>query len=89
MLKAAYFQIKPLIYMRCFWLGVETKCFEIVTDIITDIGMCYTFNILDRKDMFKDEMYVNTTFEVEQATDNCFFAVEFIQNFRTWKLLKM
>lgn len=44
--------------MRCFWLGLNTDCNDILTEIITDAGICYTFNLLDRKDMFKDEMYV-------------------------------
>lgn len=58
--KVVCLQVKPdlLGYSRCTWLGATVGCNNIFTEIITDKGICYAFNLIDRKEMFRDETYV-------------------------------
>ncbi|XP_056634912.1 pickpocket protein 28-like [Diorhabda sublineata] len=39
---------------KCKYMGYVENCSEIFTPIITDEGICYSFNILDRDQLFKD-----------------------------------
>ncbi|KAL1488765.1 hypothetical protein ABEB36_014564 [Hypothenemus hampei] len=42
------------IIQSCFWMG--RKCNDLVFPIITDEGICFTFNMLDRRDIFSDNV---------------------------------
>lgn len=65
----------------CRWLGVEKRCAELFTEIITDEGICYSFNLLDRKEMFRNE-----TFEGLMNDGNMLLfiiLVQYLRNFKT------
>ncbi|KAK9875817.1 hypothetical protein WA026_009604 [Henosepilachna vigintioctopunctata] len=40
--------------MQCQFLGVNKNCTEILSPIITDDGLCYTFNMLDVRDIYSN-----------------------------------
>jgi len=53
--KMSAFQVAPNIdevIWKCYWGGNVTSCSEIFTSVLTDAGLCYTFNILSAKEMF-------------------------------------
>lgn len=43
---------------ECKWMGDEFNCSDIFTPLVTDEGICYTFNMLDRNELFREDMYV-------------------------------
>ena len=43
-------------FIDCVWSYDETKCSEIFTEVITEEGICYTFNMLDEKDIFRSKV---------------------------------
>lgn len=40
----------------CKFIGMHIECKTIMTPIITDEGVCYAFNVLDRKYIFRDDV---------------------------------
>ncbi|EFA05007.2 Pickpocket protein 28-like Protein [Tribolium castaneum] len=46
-------ELQPYELSTCYYMGESFGCDELFTPIITDEGICYSFNILDRKDMFR------------------------------------
>lgn len=40
----------------CKWRNAVGSCEEFFTEIITEEGFCYTFNVLDSSELFKEEM---------------------------------
>lgn len=38
-------------------MGEKFNCRDIFTPILTDDGVCYTFNFLDRSELFRDDVY--------------------------------
>ncbi|KAL3273919.1 hypothetical protein HHI36_015345 [Cryptolaemus montrouzieri] len=38
----------------CQWMGNDVDCQEILTPILTDEGMCYSFNMIDVRDIYTD-----------------------------------
>ncbi|KAL1488870.1 hypothetical protein ABEB36_014665 [Hypothenemus hampei] len=42
------------IIKSCFWMG--RKCNDLFFPIITDEGVCFTFNMFDRRDIFSDNV---------------------------------
>ena len=42
--------------MFCKWRSGWTACEEIFTEIITEEGICYTFNILDGRELFRSDV---------------------------------
>ncbi|XP_060523205.1 uncharacterized protein LOC132700102 [Cylas formicarius] len=52
----------------CIWMGREVDCREIFIPILTDEGVCYSFNMLDREHIFRDNVlhfqdFMKTRFE--------------------------
>ncbi|XP_072397277.1 pickpocket protein 28-like [Diabrotica undecimpunctata] len=47
-------QSRTELFTYCYYLGVVENCSEIFTPIITEEGICYSFNILDKHDIFND-----------------------------------
>ncbi|XP_068913457.1 pickpocket protein 28-like [Tenebrio molitor] len=50
-------EIKPNFLDRvynCTFMGRELKCRDILIPVLTDEGVCYSFNILDRSQIFND-----------------------------------
>ncbi|XP_072382227.1 pickpocket protein 28-like [Diabrotica undecimpunctata] len=43
-------------FFFCLYMGESIECNDFFIPIITDEGVCYTFNMLDRKDIFKDNV---------------------------------
>lgn len=41
-------------YNGCSWRGVLKKCSKLFTEVITDEGICYTFNMLNHNDLLTD-----------------------------------
>ncbi|XP_056641252.1 pickpocket protein 28-like [Diorhabda sublineata] len=42
------------IFYYCQYQGVEINCTQMFTPILTEEGICYSFNILDRNDIFRN-----------------------------------
>lgn len=40
------------VFSICFFRGLKVDCGKIFKKILTDAGFCYTFNILDHKEIF-------------------------------------
>ncbi|XP_044758991.1 uncharacterized protein LOC123316815 [Coccinella septempunctata] len=38
----------------CQWMGNDAECEEILTPILTDEGLCYSFNMFDVRDIYSD-----------------------------------
>lgn len=49
-----YFQSSLNVFEYCQYLGMELNCSEIFTPILTEEGICYSYNILDKEDIFSD-----------------------------------
>ncbi|KAL1488868.1 hypothetical protein ABEB36_014663 [Hypothenemus hampei] len=45
---------RKTIIKSCFWMG--RKCNDLFFPIITDEGVCFTFNMFDRRDIFSDNV---------------------------------
>ncbi|XP_076265224.1 pickpocket protein 28-like [Rhynchophorus ferrugineus] len=41
---------------ECSWMGDNVNCDSLFVPVITDEGICYTFNMLDRSDMFREDV---------------------------------
>lgn len=48
----------------CKWRNEITECEKLFTQILTDQGFCYTFNVLDFRDVFHDNLH--SDFEYNQ-----------------------
>ncbi|KAJ8928635.1 hypothetical protein NQ314_018771 [Rhamnusium bicolor] len=44
-------------FLYCQYLGFEFDCAQGFTPILTEDGVCYSFNILDRRDIFYNDVY--------------------------------
>ena len=42
------------VFHECVWRGVKIKCSEKFHEVRTDEGICYTFNMLDHKDLLEE-----------------------------------
>ncbi|XP_045478144.1 pickpocket protein 28-like [Harmonia axyridis] len=54
---AEFFQAHKAVdldYSYCVWMGQEKNCSEILTPILTDQGLCYSFNMYDVRDIYSD-----------------------------------
>lgn len=40
----------------CEWLGKKYDCKDLFTPIWTDEGVCFTFNMIDREDLYTSNM---------------------------------
>ncbi|KAK9883357.1 hypothetical protein WA026_001532 [Henosepilachna vigintioctopunctata] len=38
----------------CQWMGVTRSCVDLMTPIITDEGLCYTFNMFNQKELYSE-----------------------------------
>ncbi|XP_050514249.1 pickpocket protein 28-like [Diabrotica virgifera virgifera] len=54
----------------CYYMGYRVECNKIFDPIITDDGICYSFNILDKSDLFKDLVVSNSNFHNANKTNN-------------------
>ena len=41
---------------HCFWRHRYFDCSELFTEVFTEEGFCYTFNMLDRKELFRTDV---------------------------------
>ncbi|XP_072397815.1 pickpocket protein 28-like [Diabrotica undecimpunctata] len=54
----------------CKYMGKLVACDEIFEPIITDDGICYSFNVLDKSDLFRDIVISNSNFHNANRTHN-------------------
>jgi acid-sensing ion channel, other len=52
----------------CKWRNVIIECEKLFTEILTDQGVCYMFNALDFKDVFRDK--IHSDFEFVQTKNS-------------------
>lgn len=43
-------------YRHCFFEGLHIECDSFFTKIITNYGVCYTFNILNASEIYKEDV---------------------------------
>ncbi|KAF2887782.1 hypothetical protein ILUMI_18391, partial [Ignelater luminosus] len=53
----------------CKWISRYENCTELFIPVITENGVCYSFNILDHSEMFKDDVFQYPGF---QSTNKSF-----------------
>lgn len=41
-------------FLRCKWRGMKKNCEDLFTELITDEGVCYTFNMMKYQDFYKN-----------------------------------
>ena len=46
----------PYPFALCSQKAVYVSCNETLTELLTDSGICFTFNIIDSTELFRDEM---------------------------------
>ncbi|CAO1310274.1 unnamed protein product, partial [Diamesa serratosioi] len=46
-------------FLRCKWRGMKKNCEDLFTELITDEGVCYTFNMMKYQDFYKDTISDN------------------------------
>ncbi|XP_018335267.1 pickpocket protein 28 [Agrilus planipennis] len=44
---------------QCKWLNTNTTCNDLFTPMLTEEGICFSFNMLDRDELFSNEVYHN------------------------------
>ncbi|XP_068913463.1 pickpocket protein 28-like [Tenebrio molitor] len=50
-------EVKPIFRLEnCSFLNVDQDCGWVFTPIITEVGICYTFNMLDRSYIYKEDV---------------------------------
>ncbi|XP_050514292.1 pickpocket protein 28-like isoform X1 [Diabrotica virgifera virgifera] len=49
---------KTPFFDSCVWMGKDFDCNNIFRPIVTDEGLCYTFNMLEPKDIFNDISFI-------------------------------
>jgi amiloride-sensitive sodium channel len=50
-------EVKPIFRLEnCSFLNVDQECGWVFTPIITEVGICYTFNMLDRSYIYKEDV---------------------------------
>ncbi|CAO1415887.1 unnamed protein product [Diamesa hyperborea] len=42
------------IFSKCVWRGAVTECETMFSEVLTDDGICYTFNMLDQNDLYTE-----------------------------------
>lgn len=52
----------------CKWRNIIVECDKIFTEILTDQGFCYTFNILDYQEVFHEKL--NKDFSYDQESNS-------------------
>ena len=58
---ASVFQVAPKledIIWWCWWRSNDTICSDLFTSVLTDEGLCYTFNTLSSEQMFNSDTWV-------------------------------
>ncbi|XP_048520025.1 pickpocket protein 28 isoform X2 [Dendroctonus ponderosae] len=70
-------EVRPkTIFASCIWRKLPRKCEDLFTPIITDEGICYTFNMLDRNDLFKENVVQFKNFMTNPAKKKSSWKVE-------------
>ena len=57
----------------CFWRNYHFDCSALFTEVITEEGFCYTFNMLDRKELFRTDVidsYFYSLYQKMNFTDS-------------------
>ncbi|RZC42105.1 ASC domain containing protein [Asbolus verrucosus] len=78
-------KVEPLIF--CKYMEYEYDCSEIFTPTIIDEGICYSFNVLDREELFKEHVRdnVNLCPQISEGfrvfIDNAFNVPRFSRHF--------
>ncbi|KAG5865225.1 hypothetical protein JTB14_020373 [Gonioctena quinquepunctata] len=65
--------LKPLqsaVFFMCYFMGKEVECEDLFVPIVLDDGICYTFNMLNREDLFKEDVVHYTNFHQNQNHTN-------------------
>lgn len=52
-------------YSFCKWMGVNYDCKDLLKPVMTDVGLCYNFNMFDVPDIYTEEV-VKHSFELDQ-----------------------
>ncbi|XP_017770444.1 PREDICTED: pickpocket protein 28-like [Nicrophorus vespilloides] len=50
------------VLMMCKWTNMNETCSNLYTTVLTEDGICFTFNMLDRDDIYTNEVYHNKDF---------------------------
>ncbi|XP_056638388.1 pickpocket protein 28-like [Diorhabda sublineata] len=50
------------IFFTCSWTLLNETCYNLFTPIITEEGLCFTFNMLDRSELFRENVYLHSDY---------------------------
>ncbi|XP_063916764.1 pickpocket protein 28-like [Zophobas morio] len=66
-------EVQPKFYedsFDCKYLGRNYNCSDLFTPILTDVGICYTFNLMDRSQILSDLVTHHKNFHKTDASDD-------------------
>ncbi|KAJ8923402.1 hypothetical protein NQ315_001960 [Exocentrus adspersus] len=46
----------PEVFLSCKWTLLNESCYDLFTPTLTEDGLCYTFNMLDRSEIFREKV---------------------------------
>ncbi|RZB40383.1 ASC domain containing protein [Asbolus verrucosus] len=74
-------KLKPDLFVVCSFMGFWQNCTELFTPIVIDEGVCYSFNMLGRSEIFREDViYDKNFYNVTSPSDNYCYDAGYADN---------